>query len=280
MLKGFCAAWWVVQHMYCNVNDVPLVSIIIVVFVSYKIGDKTCFAAYFAGGLPVESLFHCCRGGEGCYQVELTLASERIQGVRIHRCSKRCLDRLKMRQGGLDGRCWSGALPGARSALPGVVSPCVSIRSLCGKHNRQYGVQGGGVSRGQRLITGSYIGNGAQKPGTPFMGQDDFELDVTSGPLPDSLRIEEEIGRGTFGVVHRAVNERSGDNVAVKLLRKQSGPFVNLGRIRNEVGDCWLMHIQVGMLQFTRGVHSIGACLCWVDANIFWSVTHQPSDLG
>lgn len=162
-----------------------------------------------------------------------------------------------MHQVTLDGRCFSGARPERRSAFLGT-STSLYTRNVRGKCARQIGQQHQGFSRAQRQITGDYIDKG-EKSVAPVMGQEDFDLDVTSGPLPDFLKIGDEIGRGTFGIVHRAVDERSGDNVAVKLLKKRSGPFVNLGRIRNEVCNACgaITRVQDCMSNF-RVIHCTG----------------------
>jgi serine/threonine-protein kinase len=52
-----------------------------------------------------------------------------------------------------------------------------------------------------------------------FMGLLDNYLPRTAEILAGRYRLEEEIGRGAFGVVFRAVHEALGSNVAVKVLR-------------------------------------------------------------
>ena len=38
--------------------------------------------------------------------------------------------------------------------------------------------------------------------------------------ISDYYKIEEEIGQGSFAVVHKAINKTTGENVAIKIFEK------------------------------------------------------------
>lgn len=94
---------------------------------------------------------------------------------------------------------------------------------------RAYAPPAGGIHSGALQV--GFSKNGPAQP----METVAPDLDVSAGPFPESLELGEELGRGTFGIVFGAMDSVTGENFAVKVLKKRSGPFMNLKRIRNEV---------------------------------------------
>lgn len=138
-----------------------------------------------------------------------------------------------MKQAAFESRALAGAVrPERNSCCPvSKVGRGGCVRDSSSKPARRTAVQYQSSESEPIQRQSPCMGAGA----VPSSPQEAFDLDVTSGPFPEYLELGEEIGRGTFGIVHKARDTRSGKEVAVKLLKKREGPFVNLGRIRNEV---------------------------------------------